>query len=80
MTIVTTPRAGGDGPTTAGPVRLPLPLLLQGDRYDAAEPGTPGAPHEPTGTEPLGLLHRERSGAEDVPIRTADDGAFHQVP
>jgi hypothetical protein len=57
-----------------------LPLLLESDGYDAAKPGTPWTPDEPTGAEPLGLLHRERSGAEYVPIGTTDDGAFHQVP
>src|SRR3954452_24624118 len=60
---------------------VPLPLaLLEADRHHTAEPGTPWTSHEPAGAEPLGLLHRERTGAEHVPIGTADDGALHQVP
>ncbi|GGZ12956.1 hypothetical protein GCM10010365_35890 [Streptomyces poonensis] len=47
--------------------------------HRAAQPGTPRTADQPSGAEALGLLHRERSGAEHVPIGTADDGAFHQV-
>ena len=54
-------------------------MLLKADRHHTAEPGTPWTPDEPAGAEPLGLLHRERSGAEHVPVGTTDDGALHQV-
>ncbi|WP_194236336.1 hypothetical protein [Streptomyces acidicola] len=53
--------------------------LLKRHRHDTAKPGTPRTADQPAGAESLGLLHRERSGAEHVPIGTADDGAFHQV-
>src|SRR4051812_46820747 len=65
--------------TASGCCLRPLPLVLQGHRHHTAEPGTPWTPEEPTGAEPLGLLHRERSCTEDVPIGTSDDGALHQV-
>src|SRR5689334_8959893 len=59
---------------------LPVPLmLLEADRHHTAEPGAAWTPDKPVGAEPIGLLHRERSGAEHVPIGTADDGALHQV-
>ena len=62
---------------------LPLlrPLLLpEAHRHGAAEPRAARTPDEPSGPEPLGLLHRERSGGEHVPLGTAeDDGALQQV-
>lgn len=69
-------------PLQPRPLRLPLlPLLplLIADGHHAPEPRTTRAPKQPPGAEPLGLLHRERSGAEHVPIGTTDDGALHQV-
>ncbi|GGW54943.1 hypothetical protein GCM10010350_44310 [Streptomyces galilaeus] len=59
--------------------RFTASSLHKGHRHRTAEPGTARAPDEPSGAEPLGLLHRERSGAEHVPIGTTDDGALHQV-
>src|SRR6266545_1246501 len=85
-TIVTTPRARPlhgycySVTAVAGATAVPsLLLLLQGHRHHTAEPGTAWTPDEPTGAEPLGLLHRERSGTEHVPLGTTDDGALHQV-
>src|SRR3954452_17192712 len=68
-------------PPSDGPARLltDLSVLLQSHRNDAPKPRTARTADKPSGTEALGLLHRERSGAEHVPIGTTDDGALHQV-
>jgi hypothetical protein len=54
-------------------------MLPQRHWHHAAEPRATRTPDQPAWAEPLGLLHRERSGAEHVPFGTTDDGALDQV-
>src|SRR4051812_14358600 len=44
------------------------------------QPSTARAAQQPSGAEPVGGLHGERSGAEHMALRTTYDGALHQVP
>ncbi|GGW01577.1 hypothetical protein GCM10010230_32300 [Streptomyces narbonensis] len=63
----------------------PGSALSEHHGHRVPQPRTPRTPDEPPGPDPPGpeLLKRERGGTEDVPLGTADDGAFHgthQVP
>lgn len=61
------------------PLYRSLPLCVP-DGHRVPQPSTARAAQQPSGTEPVGGLHRERSGAEHVALGTTYDGALHQVP